>query len=184
MEPSREAEAPIRIVRPVVVPAQFLVQGPFVSAFVGLFLGFATFVTSNMIAGGHDPIVGPGLVVFSLAFVVTLALFGLKVFSEPGLTSYAIYPNQIEFEEGLLNRQRRTVLLDRIIDVQLSEGLLQQTVGAGTVSLVTQQLVSHGEAKLTNRTFHLSNVPQPVEIYELVRSLAVKGPEARFPMPE
>src|SRR5690606_23540638 len=113
-----------------------------------------------------------------------LALVGLKVFYEPGLTSYSVFPDRIEFEEGLLNRRRRTVLLDRIIDVGLSEGLLQQTVGAGTVSLVTQQMVSQGDGKLGNRTFALTNVPQAGEVYELIRSLALGGPLPKEHLPE
>jgi uncharacterized membrane protein YdbT with pleckstrin-like domain len=189
------ASEPIRVVRPVVVPAQFLVVGPLVAGFLALFPGFFTLVLSNIIAsftlvlgdrmaGRFEPVLGPALVVFALAFVAILALFGLKVFCEPGRTSYAIYPDRIEFEEGLLNRQRRTVLLDKIIDVQLTEGVLQRTAGAGTITLVTQQLVSEGEGRLSNRTFRLGNVPDPGGLYELVRSLALGGQGAKSSLPE
>jgi hypothetical protein len=65
-------------------------------------------------------------------------------------------------------------VLDQVIDVELSEGVLQQTQGAGTVKLVTQQLVSQGEGRLSNRTIALRNIPQPKEVYELLRSLALK----------
>ena len=174
----------IRVIRPVVVPAQFLVFGPILAGFLAIFPGFFTFVVSNMIAGGFEPLVGPALAVFAVAFVAILALFGLKVFYEPGLTSYAIYPDRIEFEEGLLNRQRRTVLLDRIIDVQLTEGVLQRAAGAGTVGLVTQGLVSQDEGRLTNRTFHMSNVPDPGGVYELVRSLALGDRGTKSSPPE
>src|SRR5581483_11245973 len=175
---------PIRVIRPVVVPAQFLVFGPIIAGFLALFPGFFTLVISNMIAMRFEPIIGPALVAFALTVVAILALFALKVFYEPGLTSYAIYPDRIEFEEGLLNRQRRTVLLDKIIDIQLTEGVLQRTAGAGTVGLVTQQLVSEGEGRLTNRTFHLSNVPDPGGVYELVRSLALGGRGTKIDLPE
>ncbi len=40
------SEAPIRVIRPIVVPAQFFVWGPLISAFVALFPGFFTFVIS------------------------------------------------------------------------------------------------------------------------------------------
>jgi uncharacterized membrane protein YdbT with pleckstrin-like domain len=189
------APEPIRVIRPVVVPAQFFVWGPIVATLVALFPGFFTFVLSNIIAGfslvlgdrmagRFVPVFSPALVVFALAFVIVLALLGLKVFSEPGRTSYAIYRDRIEFEEGLLNRQRRTVLLDRIIDVQLTEGVLQRMVEAGTITLVTQQLVSEGEGRLSNRTFRLSNVPDPGGVYELVRSLALGGRGTKTSLPE
>ena len=168
----------------MVVPAQFLVFGPIVAGFLAIFPGFFTFVVSNMIAMSFEPRLGPGLVAYALAFVVILGLVGLRAFYQPGLTTYAIYPDRIEFEEGLLNRQRRTVLLDRIIDVQLSEGVLQRTVGAGSISLVTQQLVSQGDGRLSNRTFQLSNVPDPAGVYELVRSLALGGRGTKSVIPE
>ena len=126
----------------------------------------------------------PGFVNYGLAFAVILGLIGLRAFYEPGLTTYAIYPDRIEFEEGLLNRQRRTVLLDRIIDVQLIEGVLQRTAGAGSISLVTQQLVSQGDGRLSNRTFQLSNVPDPGGVYELIRSLALGGQGTKSVIPE
>ncbi len=186
------ASEPIRVIRPVVVPAQFLVWGPLAAGFLAIFPGFFTFVISNMfamwsrdmLAMRFEPVVGPGLAVFGLAFAAILSLIGLKVFYEPGRTSYAIYPERIEFEEGLLNRQRRTVLLDRIIDVQLTEGVLQRAAGAGTVGLVTQQIISQGEGRLTNRTFHMSNVPDPGGVYELVRSLALGDRGTKSSPPE
>lgn len=179
----RDSDA-IRVIRPVVVPAQFLVFGPILAGFLAIFPGFFTFVLSNMLAGRFEPVLGPGLVAYTLAFAMILVLLGLRAFYQPGLTTYSIYPDRIEFEEGLLNRQRRTVLLDRIIDVQLTEGVLQRTVGAGTVRLVTQGLVSQGEGRLTNRTLFMWNVPDPGGAYELVRSLAVGGRGIKSHLPE
>lgn len=169
------ADAPIRVIRPVAVPAHFLVAGPLFAGFLAIFPAFFAFLLSNMIAGGFDPtsgpITGPAGVVYGLAFATVFGLVALKVFVEPGRTTYAVYPDRIEFAEGLLNRAWRTVLLDGILDVQLTEGVLQQTVGAGSISLVTPQLVGRRNA-LSHRTFTLSNVPDPVGVYDLIRSLA------------
>ena len=89
------------------------------------------------------------------------------------MTTYRIYRDRIESEEGLVNRQRRTVLIGRIIDVQLTEGVLQRTRGAGTVTLVIQPLVSQGQGHLAHQTIRLGNIPQPREVYDLIRSLAL-----------
>ena len=178
------ASEPIRVIRPVVVPAQFFVWGPIVAGFLGLFPGIFTLVISNMLAMRLPPVFVPGLVAFALAFVIILGWIGLRVFYEPGMRSYAIYPDRIEFEEGLLNRRRRTVLLDKIIDVLLTEGVLQRTVGAGSITLVTQQLVSQGEGRLSNRSFQLSNVADPGGVYELIRSLALGGQGSKSTLPE
>ena len=180
----RGASQPIRVINPLVVPAQFVVWGPIVAGFLALFPGIFTLVISNMLAMRFGLVVRPGLVAFGLAFALFLALVGLKVFYEPCRTAYAIYPDRIEFEKGLLNRQRRTVLLDRIIDVQLTEGVLQRTVGAGSITLVSQQVVSTGEGVFSNRTFRLGNVPDPGGAYELIRSLALGSPGSKQVAPE
>ena len=179
-----EASEPIRVIRPVVVPAQFLVAGPLIAAFPAFVIGFFTFVISNMLAMSFQPTFGPARFVVGLAFVVVLGLVVLRVFHGPTLTSYAIYPDRIEFEEGVLNRQRRTVLLANVIDVQLTEGVLQRTVGAGSITLVTPQLVGDGRGRLWNRMFSLNNVPDPVGAYELIRSLALGGRGAKSTLPE
>jgi hypothetical protein len=49
---------------------------------------------------------------------------------------------------------------------------------------VTQQLVSQGEGRLSNRTFQLNNVPDPGRAYELIRSLALGGPGPKNALPE
>jgi hypothetical protein len=168
--------------QPVVVPAQFFVWGPLIAGFVAIFPGFFTFVISNMVtmwSGGpfaqidRGPVVGYGAAVFLLSFVACLGLLWVKCFQEPGRTTYAIFPDRLEYDEGLWNRHRRTVVFDQVIDVELTEGVLQQSRGAGTVTLVTQQLVSGQDGRLSNRRVALRNVPQPREVYELVRSLAL-----------
>lgn len=173
----------IREIRPVVIPAQYFLFAPFASAFISIFPGFFTFIISNIINAwmgnsfsnaSHGPILVYGLSAFTLSFIVCMFLISIKVFREPAQTTYTIYHDRIEYFEGLLNRHRRTVIFDQVIDVELTEGLLQQTKAAGTITLITQQLVTQGQAQLSNRRIALKNVPQPKEIYDLIRSLAIK----------
>jgi hypothetical protein len=113
------------------VPAQFFVCGPIAAGLLASIPGLCTFVFSNGPTLGSPPVFGPGLVAFGIAFAVILGRIALRAFYEPGLTSYAIYPDRIEFEEGVLNHRHRTVLLDKIIEVRLIEGALQRTGGPG-----------------------------------------------------
>jgi hypothetical protein len=175
---------PIREIKPVVIPAQFFILGPIVSAFVAIFPAGFAFIISNIVgmemgdpfeAARHGPIVGVGVVVYVLSFLVCMVLLGMKVFNEPERTTYRIYADRIEYYEGLWNRVQRTLVFDQVIDVELSEGILQQTQGAGTITLITQQLVNDGEGHLSNRRITLTNIPEPREVYELIRSLAIKG---------
>ena len=169
----------VREFKPVVVPAQYYVFGPIVAGFLSIFPGFFIFVISNIIGGIFGDIRGGPIVIFGVlayltSFVICMGLFWVKAFQEPSRTTYQIFPDRIEYSEGLWNRHERTLVFDQVIDVTLSEGVLQQTQKAGTVSLVTQQLVSRGEGKLANRTIQLRNVSPPKEIYDLIRSLALK----------
>ncbi|MBN1359303.1 MAG: PH domain-containing protein [Sedimentisphaerales bacterium] len=173
-------DTPILEVKPVVVPAQFLVGAPLVAAFGALFPGVFALVISNILGAlmGGDRFDGPvvvyGAVAYALGFLAMLYLAYLKVFKEPERTTYAVYKDRLEYDEGLLVRQRRTLIFDQVIDVQLTEGLLQQTRDAGTIKLVTQQLVASGEAQLSNRQISLNNVPEPRKVYDLIRSLALE----------
>ncbi|MCO6045838.1 PH domain-containing protein [Aeoliella sp. ICT_H6.2] len=168
-------DPPIQEIRPVVVPAQYYLFGPLAAAFLSLFPGMFAFVISNMIIQSFDPVIYFGLIVYVLSFVAIMFLMYLKCFMEPRKTVYRIFENKLEYYEGFLKRQQRTVVFDQVIDVQLSEGILQQTKQAGSIALITQQLVSSGEGKLSNRRIVLSNVPKPQETYELLRSLAIPG---------
>ena len=169
----------IKSISPIPVPAQLFLAGPPIAFFVSLFPAMFTFVISNMIAGisgglSHHsgPVVVYGLVVFCLAFVMTMAWLAAKCFLEPEKTEYRIFNDRVEYEEGLLNKQKRTLMLDQVIDVTQTQSVLQQTVGAGTVSLITQQLTSAGDGKLSNRTIAIRNIPNSDEVYEVLRGLA------------
>jgi uncharacterized membrane protein YdbT with pleckstrin-like domain len=89
------------------------------------------------------------------------------------VTTYRIYRDRIEFEEGLVNRRERTVLIGGIIDMRLTENVLQRPQGAGTVTLVIQPFVSQAQGHLAHQTVSLSNVPEPKGVYDLIRSLAL-----------
>lgn len=171
------SQAPLRVVKPVVIPSQFFVFGTLGSLFGAIFPGFFVFVLSNIIAQSFDPILIYGIATYIVAFGLFMVLLYFKYFQEPERTSYSIYPDRVEFSEGLFNRHERTVVFDQVIDVALVEGMLQQSQRAGSVTLVSQQLVSGGEGKLSNRSFTLTNVPEPREIYDLLRKLALDNKE-------
>ncbi|HYH68254.1 MAG TPA: PH domain-containing protein [Urbifossiella sp.] len=170
---------PLREIKPVVVPAQFFVLGPLVAGVVAIFPAFFVFVVSGIFGDPFErlirgPDTGAAFTMYFLAFAVVLALIGLKCFREPQLTTYRVFADRVEYTEGFFNKHRRTVVFDQVIDVELTEGVLQQTRQAGTVTLVTQQLVSDSDGRLSNRKVALVNVPEPRVVYDLIRSLAIK----------
>ena len=162
----------IRTITPIPVPAQFFLQGPIVAGIASLFPAILTFGISNIISRRFEPVTIYAIAVFALFFVIFMFYLAAICFIEPTKTMYRIFPDRIEFEEGLLSKQKRTLMFDQVIDVTLSQGVLQQTVGAGSVVLVTQQLTSSGDGKLSNRSIEMRNIPNSTEIYETIRQIA------------
>lgn len=169
---------PILEVKPVIVPLQYFIGGPVLAAFISIFPAGLILVISNIIVGisrgleFDGPVIIYGLIAYVVSFIASMFCIYLKMFVEPTRTTYSIYDDHIEYYEGFLNRNHRTVLYDQVIDVRLTEGILQQTRNAGTITLITQQLVESGDAKLSNRRISLTNVPNPQELYEVIRSSA------------
>lgn len=169
---------PIREFKPVVIPVQYYVFGPIMAGFLSIFPGFFVFVISNIIGGIFGDIRGGPIVIFGVlayftSFVISMGLLWVKAFQEPSRTTYRLFADRVEYTEGLWNRHERTLVFDKVIDVTLSESVLQQPHDAGTISLVTQQLVSAGDGKIGNRTIQLRNISPAKEIYDLIRSRAL-----------
>ena len=161
--------------QPIAVPGQFWVQGPVIAGMIAIIPAFLGFVLTNMVmqpVGPPDVIVG--VIFYVISFVGILGLVWLKAFVEPERSRYTIYEDSIEYESGLWNRSRRTIAINHVVDVQLTEGIFQQRVQAGTVTLLIQQMQIDDHGAVSPLRFTLQNIPHPQEIYELLRSLALK----------
>ena len=167
---------PVREIRSVEVPAQFYLLGLpkslLLLAASGFCLLFFLYARVYVIMFG---IMGVGLFVGSIVWMVRSAT---EAFSR---TTYTIYPDRIEYSEGFWNRQWRTVPFDEVVDVTLTEGVLQRGRGAGTVRLRIdpQRIQRHMHLLFRQGEVELRNVPQPREIWELIRSLVLTkgGPD-------
>ena len=164
---------PLYVYQQQVVPAQFVALAPLISGFISIFPAGFTFILSNMMFGGFDPIVWPAFLAYLISFGVVMYLCYLAFFKEPPKMTYRIFSDRLEFTDGFLNKQHRTVMFDNVIDLRLDEGVLQQTKNVGSITLTTQQMVSDSEGKLSNRTFTLRNISQPKEAYDQLCQLAL-----------
>jgi hypothetical protein len=177
------------VIKPVAVPAQFLVWGILVTGIASLVVSL---IVANIVAHDREftkhwnegapadwrkpePGTFPwGIAAFIGLFAAGCSLSAAKFLYEPKCTEYKIFSDRAEYYEGLLNRNQRTVMFNQVIDVQLAEGVLQQTQGVGSVTLITKQLVSDTKGNLKNRGFSMRNVPEPQQVYELICALALK----------
>src|SRR4051812_43508139 len=98
-------DTPLRTVQPVVVPGQLYTWGTFISGFFALFPAVFAGLITMAITDSPGPSLVFGLLVYLIVLVVIMALIGWKVYSGPGVTTYRIYRDRIEVEEGLVNRR-------------------------------------------------------------------------------
>jgi len=168
-------EKPLYVAQQQVVPAQFFVSAPLISGFLSFFPGMFALVLSNMMSGEFRLIFWPAVSVYVISFLVIMFLCYLDNFKEPPKRKYRVFSDRLEFTDGFLNKQHRTVMFDNVIDLELNEGMLQQTKDVGSIKLTTQQMISDGDGKLSNRTFTIQNVSQPKEAYEQIKKLALRG---------
>lgn len=176
-------EKAVREIKPVVVSAEFYIYGPFISGVLSLLPAFIVGTIAMKISDiPHDYLETPGgplmvhqwalvfgyaLVAYILAFIITLGFIGITIYKKPSQTLYTIFPDRIECCEGLWVKTRRTLAFDQCTDVEMSRGVLQQMYGAGTITLVTKQ-----------GRIPLNNLPEPNELYDLIRSFVLKRASA------
>jgi putative membrane protein len=91
-----------------------------------------TFITGNIVPLLVLVIAGGGLGIEMMGAVfgfVTVGAGGLRWY----LTSYAVTPQAVEYRTGVLNRQARSIPLDRIQQVTLAQPALPRVVGLAAV---------------------------------------------------
>jgi uncharacterized membrane protein YdbT with pleckstrin-like domain len=175
-------EKPLRMITPRAVPAGFYIFGSLVAGFASLFPAVFVFVVSNLIVESlgqkhSQPVFGYAVAAYVVGFLIVLTLMAVKMLQEPATITYSIFPDRIEYEGGLLTRTARTQRFDHVLDVVLSEGVLQQTQGVGTIRIVTRPVMAQNGGTMVTRQIDLTNVPDPRENYEFIRAIALKNAE-------
>jgi hypothetical protein len=167
------SESPLRVIRPLVVPAQFFVVCLQCLLLTGLCaLMVAILWEKNLFALLFVPLGGLSLALLPFAAV--------RFLLHPRYAEYKVFPDRVEYYEGFFIRRFRTVAFDQEMDVRLEEGFLQRAKGVGTVRLVTRVLVpgQDGQPVPTRNSIAMWNVPEPQQVYELIRSLMRGKPPA------
>lgn len=77
---------------------------------------------------------------------------------------YTLTDQRIKIEEGILAKNRSTMELYRVNDIQSSQRAMQRLVGIGDVALITTDA--------TNPTLVLAGVPDPGAVQDRIRALA------------
>lgn len=149
----------------------------FFSIWLGTFFGgFAP-----LLLGAKDFSVHPSLVIGGVAFVLTPFVVCYLKKANYAKTEYRFYEDRLEFEEGFLTINKKVVKYKDMKEVTLRRGILQRSVGLGSIYLSTLATGSGGGGNAFGSIFgsgstagsgiYLRDIPEPEAEYERVRAL-------------
>jgi len=91
--------------------------------------------------------------------------FGFKkIYS---LTEYRFFPDKLEYYEGFFTVEEKTIYYNKIVEANLSKGILQKQYGLGTIILST----AHGG---TRGGIRIQDIKNPDETYKKIKELIDK----------
>lgn len=85
------------------------------------------------------------------------------LFNIPWIDEYFLCDEKLIIESGVLRKQRSVIMLYRVVDVELSQGIFQRFVSTGDVILHTNDK--------TNPVVILQGIKDPVEVMDLIIDL-------------
>ena len=106
---------------------------------------------------------------FGLFFV---ALIGVIVLSKLTYraTKYVFFPNCIEYFEGFLNQNLKTLPVSKVIGVNLKRSVLQRMFNLGTIIIETPNTVASSYGQI-NGGIVMKDLEKSVEMYNKIKEL-------------
>ncbi len=147
----------------------FLQNVDFIKKFV-LSLPFSEIINNEAIS-----FVFFGVLVFFLIFVVTpiFIFFYTKMMYKK--TVYTIYKDKIEYVEGFLSIEKKSITLKRILEVHLRKGFIQKMFGLGSIHLEIPNSASGGRNgswwEAARNGIYLKDIENSDEIYQKMKKI-------------
>jgi membrane protein YdbS with pleckstrin-like domain len=80
------------------------------------------------------------LIFFVILFITINFLILFVAYNTAKKTEYRFYEDKIEYFEGFMARERKTMFYNRIVDISSREGIIEKKYGLGTIVLETPGL--------------------------------------------
>jgi membrane protein YdbS with pleckstrin-like domain len=172
---SSQVEPDLCLVPRFVLAHQLLAQLPvflFLTAWgAGLFGGLIHVVLG---IGGRSMPTGVPFIACAVVLAILLPLTSLRLTRRAHeATSYIFRAGQLEYDEGFVTLERKTLPLADITRVRLRRGWLQQRFGLGTLIVTTRARSGHP----TRHAVRLLDVPEPAQALVEMRA-AMRDEEA------
>lgn len=109
----------------------------------------------------------------TLAVIIFFLVFILAYFYQQRTyfnTEYTIYPDRIEYTEGFLGAEAKTVLLKNAVGCNLVRGIIQKQFGLGSIRIDMPGFVTSVNSR-GRSGFCLADLENPEETYEILNNL-------------
>lgn len=87
-------------------------------------------------------------------------------------TIYHFYKTKVEYHEGFLGKDSKTLSYSKVLETELRKGLIQQNFGVGTIYLSAGGVSIAGASAGNGVT--IADIPNPDENYKLIKNLIDK----------
>ncbi len=171
------SDVPALELRPKYYMGLFLIQNLLVHLFLTFWAGmfFGTFGTFLIPAGfeiiGLEPPKVNYFLVIGVAVFIFLPIIRLYLTKKNyELSSFKFYEDRVEFLEGFLTKQRKTVYYDQVSEVSLTEGFFQRQYSLGTIVLSTRA-TSAGEDDSGKSGVRVNNVENSEALFDQVKKI-------------
>jgi len=174
----QKQEEECQIIKPQINTLILLLQSLGIAIFMSFFLGgflagpLAFFVTLIFGTSGFLTVILGGL----LFFVIILSVTFLIRRASLRKTQYKFYTNRVEYLEGFLVKNRKTINYDRISNIGQRKGIIEGWFGLGTIFIDTAGYSAKGHE--LSMTF----LENPDKIYDWIAKTTSQKPVAAQPV--
>lgn len=121
---------------------------------------------ANRVSRGGIPM--PIKIIFGAAFVLFVFVIPIVAYvlkkNTYSKTEYRFFDDHLEYAEGFLNVENKSINFDKIQETRMTRGIIQKKYGVGTIVLMTA-------GQNPNAGIHLKDIENPERIYDTVKQI-------------
>ncbi|MFW9854452.1 MAG: PH domain-containing protein [Candidatus Thorarchaeota archaeon] len=175
-----KSETPVIVLKPKFLTFVALLRSMMIAIFMGLFGGLGALMVG--LAAGGQPTAGSAIDSNTLTMFIggTIGFFiiGMILYVWYRKTSldhieYRIFPNRIEYFEGLFTVEQKTVKFADVSEIYLRKGVFQKRFNVGSIFLTTKggMFPVLGMRGALGGGMALRNIENPDGIYQQLKEL-------------
>ncbi|HSX24861.1 MAG TPA: PH domain-containing protein [Candidatus Andersenbacteria bacterium] len=185
--PQASAEQPLLVLKPKFIFSLFLLsliaKEAFFAIWATMFLGImGVFVMTFINVAFHlsFPLWLPALVAFLVAIIGVPIISYILSAQNYKNTEYRFYTNRLEYMDGFINLQMKSLEYQNITSVSIRKGFFQRMYNVGSLVLITPAVTMLSNTNLGSLAgaIVLVNIEDPEKIYQYIQDILSKGKQS------